>query len=324
MNEKKRVFEVGETSAGRRLDQFLCDVVSERSRTELKRLVISAQVEINGSPEVRPSHRVRSGDTISVTLPDVDRPILHPRPLPDPVPILYEDNHLLAVNKPIDLVVHPGTGTTETTMVEALLIDRHLPASDDPARPGIVHRLDKETSGVLVVAKTAAALEALQRQFADRTVIKLYIAVVEGTIAEDEGLIDAPIGRDIRSRRKMAIEPTGRAAVTRFRVLERTGDRTLLLVALDTGRTHQIRVHMRYIDHPVCGDVVYGRRDTAPEGRLLLHAWRLQIASPDPTDPSCRRFEAPVPPEFPTYPYEEIPWPEAAGRFERSPRSPST
>ncbi len=315
MSATKLTFEADETTAGRRLDQVLSAHVPERSRTELKGLILSEQVGINGSIVARPAHRVCAGDVISIALPDAERDILSPRPLPVPIPILYEDDRFLVVNKPIDLIVHPGTGTTETTMVEALLVDRSLPPSDDPARPGIVHRLDKETSGVLVVAKTAPALETLQQQFAARTVIKHYIAVVDGIIAEDEGLIDAPIGRDVRLRRRMAVQAAGRPAVTRFRVLDRLGDRTLLLVALDTGRTHQIRVHMRYIDHPVCGDGIYGRRHATPGERLLLHAWRLEIASPDPADPQARRFEAPIPAEFPTYPYEEIAWPEAAGRF---------
>jgi len=312
MNENKRMIEADETADGKRLDRFLSDAVPERSRTELKKLVISAQVEINGSVEVRPSHRVRRGDTVCVTLPETDQAVLTPRPLP--IPILYEDDDLLVIDKPIGLVVHPGTGTTETTLVEALLVDRALPTSDDPTRPGIVHRLDKETSGVLVVAKTAPALGALQQQFAERTVIKHYIAVVRGVISEDEGLIDAPIGRDVRLRRRMSVQPAGRPAVTRFRVLDRTGDRTLLLVALDTGRTHQIRVHMRYIDHPVCGDSIYGS-DSKREQRLLLHAWRLQIEHPSSSNPEPRRFEAAVPEAFPTYSYDEIPWPEAAGRF---------
>jgi len=313
MNPRKRTFEVDEATDGKRLDQFLSDTVAERSRTDLKRLVLSGLVEIDGSVELRPSHRLRFGNTICIDLPDDKEEVLTPRPLS--IPILYEDELLLVVNKPIDLVVHPGTGTTDTTLVEALLVDRDLPGSDDPARPGIVHRLDKETSGVLVVAKTELALKELQRQFAERTVIKHYIAVAEGTISEDEGLIDAPIGRDPRQRRKMSVQAAGRAAVTRFRVLDRTRDRTLLLVALDTGRTHQIRVHLRYIEHPVCGDRIYGHARASQEQRLLLHAWRLQIASPDPTgEPSCR-FEASVPPEFPTYPYAEIPWPEGAGRF---------
>ncbi|MBN1859124.1 RluA family pseudouridine synthase [Candidatus Bipolaricaulota bacterium] len=315
MNDSDLVLEVDETSAGTRLDQFLSAALPQRSRTELKRLVLSAQVEVNGSVELRPSHRVRPGDCIRLALPDADQPILTPRSLPIPIPILYEDDQFLVVDKPLDLVVHPGTGTTETTLVEALLVDRDLPTSDDPARPGIVHRLDRETSGVLVVAKTAAALEALQRQFAERTVIKHYIAVVEGTITEDEGLIDAPIGRDVRVRRRMAVQPAGRAAVTRFRVLDRAGNQTLLLVAIDTGRTHQIRVHMRYIGHPVCGDSIYGHSNVTQGERLLLHAWRLQIASLAPSDQGLRRFEAPIPEQFPTYPYEEIRWPEAAGRF---------
>ena len=312
MNENRRTFEVDETADGIRLDRFLSDVVPERSRTELKRLVISAQVEINGSAEIRPSHRVRPGDTVSVTLPEIDEAMLTPHALP--IPVLYEDDDLLVIDKPIGLVVHPGTGTTETTLVEALLVDRALPASDDPARPGIVHRLDKETSGVLVVAKTSHALETLQQQFAERTVIKHYIAVVRGVISEDEGLIDAPIGRDVRLRRRMSVQSSGRPAVTRFRVLDRAADRTLLLVALDTGRTHQIRVHMRYIGHPVCGDAIYGS-DAKREERLLLHAWRLQIVHPSPANPEPRRFEAAIPAAFPTYPYDEIPWPEAAGRF---------
>jgi 23S rRNA pseudouridine1911/1915/1917 synthase len=283
-----------------RLDRFLASICPDVSRSAIQRWIRGGAVRINDEIVRRASHRVRTNDVITCDVPETN--LLTPREIP--LDVLYEDEALVALDKPTGLVVHPGAGTKETTLVEGLLATRSLPASDDPARPGIVHRLDKATSGVIVVAKTAEALSDLQRQFAERRVSKSYLAVVDGVIREEEGKIDAPVGRDPARPSRMAILPKGKPAETEFEVLERQTDRTLLWVRPQTGRTHQIRAHLQYIKHPVVGDEVYGR--AGRNGRMLLHAWRLVLSHPV-TDEELR-FEAAVPPVFPDYRYEELPW----------------
>jgi len=312
---KRFVLIVDTDQAGQRLDRFLADARPEVSRSEAQRDIREGRVALSGEPVTRPSHRLRENDEIAWEA--VARAPLAPRPIP--LEVLHEDAHIVVVNKPIGLVAHPGAGTEAPTLVEGLLVDRDLPPSDDPVRPGIVHRLDKETSGVIVVAKTAAALTHLQQQFAARTVGKTYVAVVDGLIAEDEATIDAPIGRDPAYPRRMSIQPRGKPAQTDIQVLKQLEDSTLLLAHPRTGRTHQIRVHLKYIGHTVLGDSVYGparpreqtkrhtssQRDPCAEGageRLMLHAWRLTVNHPETNAPVT--FEALIPPEFPQYSYE--------------------
>jgi len=283
---------------GCRLDRFLADAHPDRSRSEVQRDVRSGRVTVSGDVTLQPSRRLRANDEIVWELSD--RASLTPCPIP--LDILYEDDQLVVISKPVGLVVHPGAGTTEPTLVEGLLFKRELPPSDDPSRPGIVHRLDRDTSGVLVAAKSPDALAYLQSQFAARSVLKLYLAVVSGIIPEDEGTIDAPIGRDPAYPRRMSIHAQGRPAQTEFRVLSRLADATLVLARLHTGRTHQLRVHFRYIGHDVIGDSVYGR--VPEQRRLMLHAWRLTVQHPATGD--LMTFEAPVPHEFPDYDYDEL------------------
>jgi 23S rRNA pseudouridine1911/1915/1917 synthase len=329
---------VDEVSRGARLDRFLADARPEVSRNAIQREIREGRVFVAGEPVTKASHRLHAGDAVTWTLPEDET--LEPKEIP--LSILYEDDAIVAVDKPAGLVVHPGAGSHDVTLVEALLYARKLPESDDPARPGIVHRLDKETSGVLVVAKTSQALASLQRQFASRTVSKAYIAVLEGVLREDEGAIDAPVGRDPSRPSRMTVLPTGRPSQTEFDVLRRLDGRSLVIARPRTGRTHQLRAHFSYIDHPVAGDTVYGRASTAerthephPSGsretreaandaqeqpasvprptRLLLHAWRLAIRHPESGEEM--RFETPIPPEFPDFPYYDIPWsriPDAA------------
>jgi len=285
--------------AGRRLDRFLADADPEISRSKVQRDIRDGRVSVSGEVTRQPAHRLRENDEIVWEIAD-RAPLI---PLPIPLDVLYEDEHLVVVDKPAGLVVHPGAGTESPTLVEGLLADRTLPPSDDPVRPGIVHRLDKETSGVILVAKTSTALAHLQRQFAARSVEKTYLAVVHGVIAEGEGTIDAPIGRDPARPWRMCVRSRGRAARTDFRVLHRLRDSTLLLVRPHTGRTHQVRVHLQYIGHPVQGDPIYG---DARRRRLMLHAWRIAVQHPE-TGKSLR-FEAPIPAEFPKYPFEELVW----------------
>jgi 23S rRNA pseudouridine1911/1915/1917 synthase len=282
-----------------RLDRFLTDLRPGISRSEIQRQIGEGRVTISGEPARRPARRVRVGDRIVWEIPDA----VGLSPAAIPLSVLFEDDALVAVDKPIGLVVHPGAGTAETTLVEGLLLTRALPESDDPSRPGIVHRLDKGTSGVIVVAKSAQALASLQDQFARRTVSKTYLAVVAGVLEEDEGIIDAPVGRDPARPSRMAIVPTGRPARTEFHVLDRRGGRTLLQAHPHTGRTHQIRTHFQYIKHPVVGDDTYGG---PPAERMLLHAWRLTLRHPSTGQEL--RLEAPVPPAFPDFPYDSLPW----------------
>jgi 23S rRNA pseudouridine1911/1915/1917 synthase len=293
-------FVVAEGDVGSRLDVAAARHVGVASRSEVQRAIRAGEVRIGGIASCQSSRRLRAGERV-VWERDV-RPLLVPAPLA--LAVVHEDDDILVLNKPPGLVVHPGAGTQTTTLVEGVLADRTLPQGDDPARPGVVHRLDKETSGVLVLAKTAGALQALKAEFAGRRVTKAYIAVAVGTIAEDEGVIDAPIARDLSRPRRMAARSGGRPAETEFRVLARDAGTTLLLVLPRTGRTHQIRIHLAYIGHPIVGDRLYGKQSPASL-RLLLHAWRLAFTHPG--SGAEVQFEAPVPLEFPTYPYGDLP-----------------
>ena len=287
---------------GHRLDHLLAAAHPDLSRTEIQREIRAGRVRIAEAVVDHPSHRVRTGDRIAWEIPEKET--LTPEPLAEPLVMLHNDDEMLVIHKPAGLVVHPGAGTRDTTLVEALLAEHTLAKTDDPERPGVVHRLDKETSGVIVMAKTESALKALQAQFAERSVIKQYLAVVEGTIAEEEGWIEAPIGRDPARPSRMAIQARGKHAESGFLVLDRADEQTLVLVRLHTGRTHQIRVHMKYIGHPVVGDSNYGH---GKEGdRMLLHAWRLEIAHPSTGE--RLRFEAEIPAEFPAYAYDDVAW----------------
>jgi len=314
---KRIALTIDSEHVGRRLDRFLADADPEISRSEVQRDIRDGRVSVSGEVTRQPSRRLRENEEVVWEI--ADRAPLTPRPIP--LDVLYEDEHLVAVDKPAGLVVHPGAGTESPTLVEGLLADRALPPSDDPVRPGIVHRLDKETSGVILVAKTPAALAHLQRQFAARSVEKTYLAVVRGVIAEGEGTIDAPIGRDPAHPRRMSVRSQGRAARTDFRVLRRLRDSTLLLVRPHTGRTHQVRVHLQYIGHPVLGDSIYGSAGSGNRGkaandtprrsayaakrrRLMLHAWRIGVQHPETGE--SLRFEAPIPAEFPDFAYEGL------------------
>jgi len=300
----KSKFVVTEAQSGLRLDRYLALNMPGISRSTIQRLIRDAQVTMGPRVITRPSLRVRSNQIVSCELPK--EKTLTAKTIK--LDVLYEDDSIVVVNKQPGLVVHPGAGQNETTLVEGLLVDRDLPIEDDPMRPGIVHRLDKDTSGAMVVAKTAEAMRLLKEQFAARAVDKLYVARVEGIVTEEEGMIDAPIGRDPANPRRMAINPQGRSAQSEFRVLHRSDSSTFLMVRLRTGRTHQIRIHMRYIGHTVIGDTLYGRGD----GRLMLHAWRLGFTHPQRGE--YVSFTSPLPSEF-SLP-DEIRLDEAAGALQ--------
>lgn len=285
-------------SATERLDLFLAKATGF-SRSRIQRLIEEGFVLVNGRP-AKPSHRVLSGELILLTVPPPEPSDLRPEPIP--LSILYEDEDILVLDKPAGLVVHPAAGHERGTLVNALL--HHDPAFatlGNRGRPGIVHRLDKETSGVMVVAKTEAAQFQLQRQFKSRQVKKVYLALVWGKTKEG-GRIEAPIGRHEEDRKRMGVRTQkGREAVTTYQVIKHFNGFTLLAVHPETGRTHQIRVHLSAIGHPVVGDKVYGGKRERKGVRVkaerqLLHAWKLGFFHP--RTGKWVEFEAPVPDDF--------------------------
>jgi len=266
---------------GLRLDQALARLLPHFSRSRLARWVRQNQVTLDGRTAV-PRQKVRGGETIHV-VPGADPQELAYRPQKIPLNVIFEDETLLVIDKPAGLVVHPGSGNWHGTLLNALL--DHAPQVTQLPRAGIVHRLDKDTSGVLVVAKTLTAHTDLVRQLHARSVTREYLAVVHGCVARD-GDVNAPIGRHPVSRTRMAVVARGKPALTHYKVVERFSDATLLRCRLETGRTHQIRVHLKSIGHPLVGDPVYGAKqspaahDGAPIGRQALHAEKLVLIHP--------------------------------------------
>ena len=288
-------FTAGETDAGSRVDTFVQARDAYFSRSRAAALARDGRVTVNGRA-VKPSAIVRSGDVVVVVVPPPSPLDLAPQDIP--VGIVYEDDHLVVVDKPAGLTVHPAPGHPDGTLVNALLaLVPDLPGIGGVERPGIVHRLDKDTSGLIVVAKTDAAHRSLSRQMKERSVRKSYVALTTGTMRDDDGEVDAPIGRHPKHRKKMAVVEGGRVALTRYRVMERFdgphGRFTLVEAHPVTGRTHQIRVHLASIGHPLVGDAVYGRRSPLVP-RHFLHAARLEIALP-PDETARKTFEAPLP-----------------------------
>jgi 23S rRNA pseudouridine1911/1915/1917 synthase len=283
---------------GQRIDQFVTESQPSLSRMEVQRLIKAGEIRVNGAP-IKPSYRLTSGETISVNLPaPVERSV---QAEDIPLDVLYEDEDLVAINKPAGMVVHPAHGNESGTLVNAALARwpemRRITGEE---RAGIVHRLDKDTSGVIVLAKTSTALKALQGQFKARTTYKRYIALVDGIPESGTGVIEAPIARDPRQRKRMAVVKQGRPSTTRYQVIETFPQHALLNVEILTGRTHQIRVHMQWLGYPVAGDRVYGRRKvTVPlKDRIFLHAAELQVDSP--SKGMRLQFVAPLPPELET------------------------
>ncbi len=272
------ILRVGETVE--RLDRYIVGQCSDLSRSLVQRLIRNGDVLLNGVP-TQASYIPHSGDVVLVRVPTEPSPTPQPQSLP--LEILYEDEALLVINKPAGMVVHPGAGHPTGTLVNALLAHRPelLHAGLDPNRPGIVHRLDRDTSGLIMVATTPEALGQLQRQFQTRRVDRTYLALAYGSLDPPEGAIEAPIGRDPRRRDRMTVLEGGRYARSEYRVREYLRGSSYLEVRLLTGRTHQIRVHLASIGHPVVGDSVYGPKRQAIEApRQMLHAWRLTFEHP--------------------------------------------
>ena len=285
---------VGPEQQASRFDHFLVANIPALSRSRLQNLIKAGYATLNGV-SVKAGAKVRVGDEVVVREP-LATPI-EASPQQIAIDVLFEDDDLIVINKRAGIVVHPGAGNLEGTVVNALLHHcKSLSGIGGRLRPGIVHRLDKETSGCLVAAKTDLAHQRLAGQFERRAVRKIYLALVAGHFAKSDGVVEAPIGRHAVHRTKMAIvgPPRGRVARTTWRVLRKLGDASLLECTLHTGRTHQIRVHLAHLGHPVLGDPIYGKRGAF--SRQMLHAWRLGFAHP--RTGLWLDFESPIPLEF--------------------------
>ena len=284
----------------KRLDKFISEMEEDLSRTTIQRLIEEEKVLVN-EQKVKTSYKPISGDKIRIIVEQ--RPKLELKAQKIPVQIMYEDKDIVVVNKPKGMVVHPANGNYDGTLVNALLgmyedkSDWSFSEDKENFRPGIVHRLDKDTSGLLIVAKNDVALMKMSKEIQERKVTKKYIALVKGNVPDDEATIDLPIARSTKDRKKMAVDEKGKNAVTYFKVLKRYDRYTLLELKIATGRTHQIRVHMSYIGHPVVGDEVYsnGKNEFEVKGQML-HAWKLEFIHPITGEKI--NLEAPVPDYF--------------------------
>ena len=270
----------GPEAAGERLDSFLAARLPGLTRSAAARLIETGQVLVDGKP-ARKSAKLAGGETVEVTLPDPEPADALPQDIP--LDVVYEDDDVIVVNKPSGLVVHPAPGHPDGTLVNALLhhCGGSLSGVGGELRPGIVHRIDRDTSGLIIAAKNDAAHQALAAQLADHTLARTYEAVAAGSFREDAGTVDAPIGRCLSDRKKMAVVPNGKRAVTHWEVLERFPGYTYVRCRLETGRTHQIRVHMAHLGHPIYGDTVYGGKKPVPglTGQCL-HAVGLRFVHP--------------------------------------------
>jgi 23S rRNA pseudouridine1911/1915/1917 synthase len=283
---------VPKEAAPLRLDQFVARELPKFSRSRIQQLIRDKFITLNGSP-ARPRDTVRLGDRVEVTEPPPEKIDIEPQAIP--LDVLYEDDDLIVINKSAGLVVHPGAGQREDTLVNALL--HHFPKLSGiggKERPGIVHRLDKETTGCLVVAKNDEAHRGLSAQFAERTVDKIYLALVAGRLRKSLGTIAEKIGRHPVDRQRMSVTSRrGRAAKTEYRVIRASNEMSLVECKLHSGRTHQIRVHLHHLGHPVLGDKVYGGRFAKTFSRQMLHAWKLGFRHPRSGE--WKNFEAPLP-----------------------------
>lgn len=296
MNERRILFST--PSGGGRLDHVLVDELGDLSRNRIQRLIRQGRVRVDGQAVQKTGFKLEGGEQVEIRIPPPAPSTLVPEALP--LDVIYEDSNLLVVNKEPGMVVHPSAGHESGTMVHAVLA--HAPdlrGVGEVRRPGVVHRLDKDTSGLILFAKDDATHQYLQRQFKDRTVKKTYLALVDGLPPTPTGRIEAAIGRDERNRKKMAVVPDekGRPATTLYKTLEQFAGHALLEVHPLTGRTHQIRVHLAFLGCPVSGDREYGRRKVAlPVKRQMLHASQIQIMLPGDSQP--RVFFAPLADDF--------------------------
>ncbi|MFA5095721.1 MAG: RluA family pseudouridine synthase [Candidatus Omnitrophota bacterium] len=295
---RQYVFKVSGAEEGRRLDLLLSAFSKKNnlgfSRTAIQELMAKGKITVNNSPDIKPHYKVKAADKVKVVVEDKAGTGLKPEDIP--LEVVYEDQDLAIINKPVGLVVHPAPGNREHTLVNALL-HRFKELSDiNPQRPGIVHRLDKDTSGILVIAKNNASHLKLAEQFADHSIKRKYAAIVKGRMEFDENVIEAPIGRHAVKRESMAVDYSegSRFARTYYRTLKRGRDYSLLQLEPFTGRTHQLRVHLAFIGHPVLGDAKYGKKNEF--SRLCLHAQSLGFIHP--SSGKFVEFDSSLPQEF--------------------------
>src|SRR5436305_2150543 len=288
-------YTIGDDEDGQRIDHYIASIFENVSRTSVQQMIVDDGVLVNGHTS-KPGYLLRVGDEVCI-VQSVPKSTGNAKPRVLPLDIIYEDEDLLVVNKTAGMVVHPSPGHVDDTLVNAVLARYPDLQHVEGLRPGIVHRLDRDTSGLIIVAKNAHTQAALIEQMKRHEIVKRYLALVEGLVSSDNGSIDAPIGRDPRHRQQMAVTATGsREARTHFRVLERFQRHTLLLLQLETGRTHQIRVHLKAIGHPVVGDPVYGSGNTRGNislKRQFLHAFQLTFTHP--MSGKVLELEAPLP-----------------------------
>lgn len=276
-------FSIDHETEGQRIDRYLSDTLEDRSRSYIQKIIKDGHVTVNQKKPVKANYRLSFGDRVEVTLPEAKEPDIEPENIP--LDILYEDQDIIMVNKPKQMVVHPAPGHYSGTLVNALMYHcgDELSGINGCMRPGIVHRIDMDTTGSLVVCKNDKAHQSLSEQLKEHSIRRIYVAIVHGNIKEDSGTVNAPIGRHPTDRKKMSTHcKNGRNAITHYKVLERFGDYTYIQCELETGRTHQIRVHMASIGHPLVGDEVYGPKKCPFKGLQgqTLHARTLGIIHP--------------------------------------------
>ena len=293
----KIIFQVEKENAGIRIDKYLSDNMEDISRSYLQKLLKEKSITVN-EKEIKANYKVQEGDVVSVSVPEPEKPDILPEEIP--LDILYEDDSLMVVNKPKDMVVHPSAGHLSGTLVNAVLFHckGNLSGINGIMRPGIVHRIDKDTTGALLICKTDTCHRILAEQLKVHSITRKYRAVVQGNLKDDEGTIEGPVGRHPADRKKMAINyKNGKEAVTHYRVLERFGNATYIECQLETGRTHQIRVHMASIGHPLLGDTTYGssKNPYHLQGQAL-HA--MVIGFLHPVTNTYMEFTAPLPEYF--------------------------
>lgn len=288
-------FIVTKENIGKRLDAYVSSLKDNISRSNAQKLIKNNKIFVNGK-NVKESYKVKENDEIRIIIEEPKKSSLKPENIP--LDIIYEDNDIIVINKPKGMVVHPGNGNHEGTLVNAVLAyAKDLSGIGGELRPGIVHRIDKDTSGLIIVAKNDEAHKNLSEEIKNHEVTKIYTCLIRGNISEDDATIDMPIGRDKNDRKKMAVTEDGKKAITHFRVLKRYGNYTLLRVKIDTGRTHQIRVHMAKIGHPIIGDEVYsnGKNEFNVHGQML-HSTYLKFKHP--VTGKELELEAPLPQYF--------------------------